>query len=965
MRVNCLRWRKSLLASMVIATGFLGCVAQAVSLEPVARIETGLFDEGASEIVAYNPRFKVIYVTNAFTNSIDVYWLRRTYGWRPWSPRGLKPIFIRSIDMSPYGDGPTSVATSRRLGAVAMENADSQAPGKVVFFKAPFGPVKAVVEVSALPDMLTFTPNGRHVLVACEGEPLDYCEAGLVNDPEGVVSIIDVPRSIRRLDQDDVRTVSFTSFNNSEIDPKIRIFGPNATVAQDLEPEYIAVSRNSKTAFVCLQENNALAVIDIKAGEVKSLVGLGFKDFSTPQMGLLEKIPFDDIPVLGTTVAGQEIHLGGFSGLHFEGINPDNGNLMFITHPDRGPNADTLNGLRPFPLPDYQAQFVKFEVSPEGGPAEITEIIPLTAEDGLTPITGLPNLPGPAGLKHKDEIPVDLFLNELQRDPLGADMEGIVRVEDGTYWMVDEYRPAIYHFAADGVLIDRFVPEGSNDGGTVVGTEAFPEVFAQRRANRGFEAVAYDNGTLYAFIQSPIDNPDVSNDANSKSSRIGRILAFDTENAQALAQYIYVFDGNGSDKIGDAVHVGGSEILVIERDSAISLTSAKNVYRIDLAGATDVSALEPLDTNDPDLTIESLSPEQLADYGIVPVAKELFLNLTAAGYDFTDKPEGLTIVDENTIAVLNDNDFQLAGGFDPNTGLLEDNLNPQEPILGLIRLRSNGLDASDDDGEINITNWPVFGMYQPDAIATYEYEGQTYIVTANEGDAREYDCFEEEADVEDVVLDPAKFPNAAELQTDGAMGPLKITTTLGDDDNDGEFERLFAYGARSFSIWNAQGELIWDSGDDLEQITAELLPDDFNSTDDENDSFDNRSDNKGPEPEGVVVGKVRGRTLAFIGLERIGGIMVYDVTVPWAPTFETYVNTRDFAGDPQAGTAGDLAPEGLTFVSAKDSPNRRPLLIVAYEISGSTTIFEVNVPFQHDDDDEEEEGDDDDEDEDD
>ena len=137
-----------------------------------------------------------------------------------------------------------------------------------------------------------------------------------------------------------------------------------------------------------------------------------------------------------------------------------------------------------------------------------------------TSITGLPNLPGKTGLVYADERPVDLLGNELTYDPYGTDMEGIVKGHDGTYWMVDEYRPAIYHFSPDGILISRYVPKGSNVSDTEVGIEAIPAICAQRRANRGFEAVALDRITLYAFIQSPIDIPDVSNDADSKADDI-------------------------------------------------------------------------------------------------------------------------------------------------------------------------------------------------------------------------------------------------------------------------------------------------------------------------------------------------------------------------------------------------------------------------------------------------------------
>ena len=256
-----------------------------------------------------------------------------------------------------------------------------------------------------------------------------------------------------------------------------------------------------------------------------------------------------------------------------------------------------------------------------------------------------------------------------------------------------------------------------------------------------------------------------------------------------------------------------------------------------------------------------------------------------------------------------------------------------------------GFDASNEDGVINIEPRPTFGMYQPDAIAVYEANGEVFIVTANEGDAREYEDdegngFVEEARIAEVTLDAEAFPNAEELQAEENLGRLLMTTTLGDTDGDGEFEELYTFGARSFTIWNTSGEIVFDSGDQFEQITSERLPEIFNSNG-TIDSFDQRSDDKGPEPEGVVVGTVDDVTLAFIGLERIGGVMVYDVTDPTASAFVGYTNTSIIDGNVEEGTAGDQGPEGLIFISAEDSPNGMPLLVVTNEVSGTTTIFEI------------------------
>jgi uncharacterized protein len=251
-------------------------------------------------------------------------------------------------------------------------------------------------------------------------------------------------------------------------------------------------------------------------------------------------------------------------------------------------------------------------------------------------------------------------------------------------------------------------------------------------------------------------------------------------------------------------------------------------------------------------------------------------------------------------------------------------------------LPGNGFDASDQDpaNRINIQNWPVFGLYQPDAIASYAVNGQTYYITANEGDSRNYTGFNEEIRVgaAGYVLDPIAFPNAATLKQSANLGRLQLTNATGDTDGDGDFDRIEAFGARSFSIWDASGNQVFDSGDRLERITAAQVPTLFNS-DGLAATFDSRSDNKGPEPEGVTIGVINNRTYAFVGLERTGDIVVYDVSNPIAPQFIQYINIPE-----------DTGVEGLTFVSAADSPTGKPLLITANEVSKTIGVFEVNAP---------------------
>jgi len=440
----------------------------------------------------------------------------------------------------------------------------------------------------------------------------------------------------------------------------------------------------------------------------------------------------------------------------------------------------------------------------------------------------------------------------------------------------------------------------------------------------------------------------------------------------------------------------------------------------------------------------------------------------------------------------------------------------------------NGIDASDEDGAVNIQTWPVFGMYQPDAIAAATIGTETVLVTANEGDARDF----EEARVAELVLDPTVFTDPT-LQDPDQLGRLEVTNTLGinetttaqgitasldadqsvgnatgssdgegfstiyvsddptdgiayrltvegldfgeiidgepftedpeddvtilhihgqaargstapvafgivgpNDDNDpddrsfavnadgsvtitgvwdpsegqdpdgsdsyddfraaldaasdgddlpyywnvhtegnpaGEirgqlvaapvYDELYVFGARSFSTWNgATGALRFDSGDDIEQRIAAAIPDFFNSNNDENDSFDSRSDAKGPEPEAIAIGAVDGTTYAFVGLERVGGVMVFDITDPDSPTFVEYLNNRNFLvsnvedavtegpigmNSGTAGAVGDLGPESITFVPGTDSPTGENLVIVSNEISGTVSLYAFAAPSDY------------------
>ena len=248
------------------------------------------------------------------------------------------------------------------------------------------------------------------------------------------------------------------------------------------------------------------------------------------------------------------------------------------------------------------------------------------------------------------------------------------------------------------------------------------------------------------------------------------------------------------------------------------------------------------------------------------------------------------------------------------------------------------MDASNDAADIEFKNWPTLGMYMPDAIKHVTIGGKSYIVSANEGDSRDYDGYSEEERVADLTLDPDAYPDAADLQQDVNLGRLKTTSADGDYDGDGDVDQIYSYGGRSFSIWDAFGNLVYDSGNEFGKIIANLDPDNFNSNNDENDSKKSRSDDKGVEPEAIEIITKGDTILALIGLERQGGIMVYNISNPLEPYYVNYINNRDFTAT-DATMAGDLGVEDIVYIPAEQSPNGEALIVTANEVSGTVTVF--------------------------
>ncbi|WP_323751587.1 choice-of-anchor I family protein [Marinobacter sp.] len=509
-------------------------------------------------------------------------------------------------------------------------------------------------------------------------------------------------------------------------------------------------------------------------------------------------------------------------------------------------------------------------------------------------------------------------------------------------------------------VLGSYVPEGD------VFDESAAEILAHDPSHQRLFVVNAQAATVDVLdISKPdapkrIDTIDASQEGASANSVAvyGELVAvaIEADVKQAKGKVVF-YTSSDLSKVGEVTVGALPDMVTFTRDGRKVLVANEGEpnadYTLDPEGSVSVidlaNGVEKATVNTADFGAYNGREQELRESGI-----RIFGPGASAAQDF--EPEYIAVSQDNTRAWVTLQENNAVAVLDIENARIVDVL-----PLGFKdhRLLGNELDASNKDGGINLQNWPVKGMYQPDAIASYGYNGKTYYVTANEGDSRDYDGFSEEFRIKDIQLSEA-FGNEAqrrELQDKANLGRLKVTNTLGvinDCDPAGKttyvekgcvFGELYSYGARSFSIWNEQGQRVFDSGNDFERITANRIPDGFNATNDDNGA-DDRSDDKGPEPEAVTIGEIYGQNYAFIGLERVGGVMVYNVTNPQDPQFVQYLNNRDFAvstAEVEAGKAGDLGPEGMAFIRAEDSPNGQPILAVGNEVSGTTTLYRIGV----------------------
>ncbi|GGO74844.1 choice-of-anchor I family protein [Bowmanella pacifica] len=447
------------------------------------------------------------------------------------------------------------------------------------------------------------------------------------------------------------------------------------------------------------------------------------------------------------------------------------------------------------------------------------------------------------------------------------------------------------------------------------------------------------------------------------------------------AVLFYSLDGTGQGSFIKAVAAGAlPDMLTFTPDGSKVLVANEGEpdtnYNLDPEGSISVISLTegiPADlADDINLSTDMIFSSDLlsaADYDTDAKRRSL---LKASGVKLA-APTGTTVAQDlepEYIAVAADSKTAYVSLQEANAiGILNlDEMTIEVKALGLKDWGRFGIDFSNEDEVASFRTLPnVYGMFQPDSIATYSWNGATFILSANEGDARDWDAYSEDIRVKDIV-DPDEFNltlsttlQALYDETGGkdGLGRLKVTSALLDPDNDGVVEKLHAYGARSFSIWDQNINQVFDSGDDFGRIGAAVLGNNFNSAHTESKG-DNRSDDKGGEPEAIDVGEIAGRVYAFIGQERSGDLFVYDVTNPFQAAFVAHYNNRNFNVDfeldddldnpcdenegmdcSQVPEAGDLGPESIKFISAEHSPNGNALLLIGNEVSGSVTVYQI------------------------
>lgn len=338
-----------------------------------------------------------------------------------------------------------------------------------------------------------------------------------------------------------------------------------------------------------------------------------------------------------TLPLASKFGLQGLSALVFQ--KEDRDRLFFWTLTDRGPNLEPtkIDGhvARPFLEPSFTPKIFLFSVAKEGGDTKVEKVVELKDQMGH-PLHGLP----PVDRCNREEIPVDADGKTLSCETLGIDSESLAVDGNGNFWVGDEYGPSLFQFSPEGKLIKRYVPwmreqeqlaaKPSIKGLKRLEYSILPEMLTTRDPNKGFEGLALSGNYLYAILQSPLP----AGKLNPFPNHIP-IIKIDTTRNEVVQTYWYPVDLGKASRIGDMSVIGEGQLLILEQNSKVGPSSVHKVFKVSLVQESK----------------ESLSREE------TQLKKVLLFDLVSAGYDSFEKVEGLSVVGDSKLAVVNDNDF--------------------------------------------------------------------------------------------------------------------------------------------------------------------------------------------------------------------------------------------------------------------------------------------------------------------
>jgi len=514
--------------------------------------------------------------------------------------------------------------------------------------------------------------------------------------------------------------------------------------------------------------------------------------------------------------------------------------------------------------------------------------------------------------------------------------------------------------AATGVNVDLSVGNAFSNGATPVfatqGSDTAEIVVFDSASQQFFVAggefidVIDANGNLVASIQ-------VSTEVTSVAVSNGLVAAAVPADPESDPGQVLIFeiDGLTSSSIPvQTITVGalpdslaftpdGSTIIVANEGEADIIEDEENETFSVGAGGDPEGSISVIDVvtgnvttlgftafNDQQEVLEGLGAVFFGQPGIdgTTVAQDLEPEFVAISSD--GNTAFVTLQENNAIAIVD------LSGAEPVL---------QEIVgLGSLDLSTVAIDANDNDGVPNQVLIPgAISLLQPDAITSFDIGGLTFFATANEGDGRDFDV----SDLDDTTLDPTAFPNAAALQdNDTGIGDFEVSPILGDTDGDGDIDQIIGFGGRSFSILDANGDQVFNSGNLLTSLLIERFPLLFN---------DARSDDAGPEPESVTVVELDGQTFLFVGLERSGAVLAFEIDLvagtgtggtaaEFDVEFAGLVTVPIPGGFPLTEDLDDLvAPEGLLVIPASQSPTGEALIVISDEEQGVTFGFNLDL----------------------